>query len=119
MGISVNSSCSGASLIRAWESVRLMDPLARLPTKYPILYVAIAVFLPDTKRVALSWLPGGPGTGVIIPAQSSMDRPVIPEAKTKRQGAAGTPWPKRHALFGGPHRPFGPAFLLEGPAPTP
>src|SRR5690606_2499648 len=49
MGISVNSSSSGASRIRALERVRLMDPLARLPTKYPMRWV-MAPSYPRTGR---------------------------------------------------------------------
>jgi hypothetical protein len=31
----------------ALDRTRLMERLERLPTKYPILYVAMTVFLPD------------------------------------------------------------------------
>src|SRR6476660_3890110 len=38
MGISVNSSPWGATRMRAFERIRLIDVDERLPTKYPTLY---------------------------------------------------------------------------------
>src|SRR6476661_5120081 len=54
MGISENSNSPGASLIKALARTRLMEPLARLPTKYPILYVAMSD--PFQQPVHAGWL---------------------------------------------------------------